>query len=257
MKSSFYLKSIVATVLFTLASTVFAGEPKPKYGPQGKPYATTLSASHEYLANARNHAPDYWALAGYYVPQINGYSCSAASVSMVLNAARTALPKTADDMLVTQQNLLDKVDAEHWKLRLSKEGFEGHHGTSLLTLAKVVEAAFKSYGFPQVQVRAVAVAEKSAAIKAQLRKDLTENEKSANDFIIANFNQKAFTDDADAGHIAPVGAYDAARHRVLVFDPDRDYYEPYWVSEETFLDGLATKDSEGKTPRGYLVVKLK
>ena len=85
---------------------------------------------------------------------------------------------------------------------------------------------------------------------------MIENEKSPNDFIVANFNQKVFTVDTDAGHIAPVGAYDAEKRRVLILDPDREWYEPYWVSEERFIEGMNTKDSENNQFRGYLVIQL-
>jgi hypothetical protein len=74
--------------------------------------------------------------------------------------------------------------------------------------------------------------------------------------LISNFNQKVFTDDSEVGHFAPVGAFDPEKSRVLILDPDREYYEPYWVSVNDFIDGMNTKDSSGDQYRGYLSITL-
>jgi hypothetical protein len=235
-------------------SATFGQESKPKYGPNASPKALPLFHSREYFQSKDHPSPDFWALIGYYVPQQNDYSCSAASVSMILNAARARLHKTSEDALVTQKTLLEKIQVENWAQRLSAEGWKGSHGTSLDELARVTEASFKAFGFPQVKVKTVHVDRSSAEMKSRLVKDLIENEASATNFILANFNQRSYTDDSDAGHIAPVAAYDSQKGRVLVLDPDRQWYEPYWVSVDVFLKGLATKDSGGKAYRGYLLI---
>ncbi len=234
----------------------FAAEVKPKYGPKGNPKASPVGVSHEYFQNKNNPSPDYWALTGYYVPQFNGYSCSAATVAMVLNAARLNAVKSADDKVILQPDLLKKVKAEHWEERLSKPGFRKEHGVSLDILGKVTEASFKAYGFDNVSVKVVHLDSTSSDVRSALIAALKENEKSAGDFIIANFNQQAFTDDAEAGHIAPVGAYDAETDRVLIMDPDREYYEPYWISVDNFIVGMATKDKSSALNRGYVWVKV-
>jgi hypothetical protein len=46
------------------------------------------------------------------------------------------------------------------------------------------------------------------------------------------------------------------KDQVLVLDPDRDYYEPYWVSVVQLGAAMTTKDSGGNTFRGYVSVKL-
>lgn len=253
------LKTLVAALSVAqllLAQAGQAAESKPKYGPKEAPRAQPLVFSPSYFQSKKHPAPDFWSLIGFYVPQMNEFSCSAASVAMVLNAARAKLPKTSEDAVITQPALLEKVAVEQWKQRLSAEGAGGEHGTSLPRLGKITEAAFKAYGFPNVTVKVVHVENTSAETKRELVKALVQNEKSSKDFIIANFNQQAYTDDADAGHIAPVGAYDAEKDRVLVLDPDREYYEPYWISTETFLAGMATKDKGSSLNRGYLVIQL-
>jgi hypothetical protein len=238
-------------LILPLAS--YAGESKPKYGPRAAPRASSISKSNEYF-RSKNPAPDFWALVGYYVPQYTGAACSAASVAMVLNAARVRFEKNADEKVILQPDLVEKIQAEHWKERVTT-GHEGRFGTSLDQLAKVAESAFKAYGFPKVSVHTVHVKDASEKSREEVAKALAENERSTKDFVIANFNQQAYTDDADAGHIAPVGAYDSKNKRVLVLDPDREYYEPYWVSLADFVAGMATGDKESGHNRGFLVIK--
>jgi hypothetical protein len=88
---------------------------------------------------------------------------------------------------------------------------------------------------------------------------LVQNEKSAKNFLIANFLPSEYTGDPEGtvGHLSPVAAYDAKQKRVLIFDSDRQYYEPYWVSEEVFLKGLNTKDKGADAFRGLLWIELK
>jgi hypothetical protein len=223
-----------------------APSPKPKYGPE----ATRISLSHEYLQ--KSSAPDYWALSPYYTAQQTGAACSIASVTMITNGARVKKNLTADDELVTQNSLLKKTDDKTWEKSVS----EGGHGVSLEELGHYVEESMKAYGLAPAQV-VVMHAQKSVEFKKKLHQALVENEKSANDFIIANFIQGTYTGDADVGHIAPVGAYDIKKKRVLVMDPDRKWYEPYWVSEETFLRGMATTDPASGMARGLIWVEFK
>ena len=40
-------------------------------------------------------------------------------------------------------------------------------------------------------------------------------------------------------HVSAIGAYDAAKKRVLLFDVDREWYEPYWVPDVELLTAMA------------------
>jgi hypothetical protein len=235
---------------------VQGSEEKPKYGPRNAPRATPLVLSHEYFQNPKHKSPDFWALIGFYVPQMNEASCSAASVAMVLNAALANQSKTSETKVVTQKSLVEKVTVEQWKERVSPPGLVGERGTSLDRLGRIVTAALQTYGFAKATVKVVHVENTQAGTKEKLLRILKENEKSATNFLIANFDQKIFTDDADAGHIAPIAAYDSEKERVLVLDPDREYYEPYWISVDSFLAGMATLDPGAKLNRGYLWIEL-
>jgi hypothetical protein len=224
--------------------------PKPKYGPAGKPRAAPLAQDSVYLRTAA--APDYWSLAGFYVPQISGSACGVASVAMIVNGSRATLARegklalTADDKVVRQMDLLDKVPTFGWKDRSTGSTPGAPRGVDLDQLAQLTQESFHALGMTGAKARAVHVDPRAPGAKAQLRKDLAANEKSSHTWIIANFPQVAFTDDAPDGHIAPIAAYDAKRGRVLLLDPDRDYYEPYWVSVDTLFASFATADGKGE-----------
>jgi hypothetical protein len=233
--------------LMVLMCTYAGASTKPKYGPQ----ATLLSQSHDYIQ--KNKAPDYWALSPYYLPQQNGKSCSVASVAMIVNAARSGQPLTSEDALATHDGMLKKVNDTDWNKAVDMTSLGG--GVALDNLKTKVEEALKAYGVKNFSVQVFHM-ENTPEAKAKLHELLVQNEKSSRDFILANFIQSAYTGDADEGHISPVGAYDGKTKRVLIMDVDREWYEPYWVSEETFAQGMATKDKEAGQTRGYLYIKL-
>ncbi len=234
----------------TLALGLFSlqAEAGPKFGTQ----ATRLYTDHSYIAQAK--APDYWAMSPYYVPQQDGRSCSVASVAMVLNAARASQDLTASDEIITQKGVLKKLNLDFW----NKGVGDGGHGTTLDQVGEIVTAGVKAYGFPN-SVVAVVHADSSPAFAKTLHEMLVKNEASDQNFMIANFLQSEYTGDPEGavGHLAPIAAYNPKKKAVLVMDPDREYYEPYWVSEATFLKGMNTSDKEGGKTRGFVFVELK
>lgn len=240
---------ILITLSLLFAGSTFPTEtaPKPKYGPE----ATPVSLSHEYFR--KNPAPDYWALSPYYTAQFNEKACSIASLTMIMNAARVGIALNSEEKLVTQEALLNALKEKKWNDAVGKHG----HGVSLNELGELVKTAMGKYGLSILSVEIAHLNDTSPETRKRLHQALVENEKTDRDFMIANFIQGSYTDDAFVGHIAPVGAYDAKRRRVLILDPDRKWYEPYWVSEEIFLKGMVTKDKHsGNEWRGYVWIKL-
>jgi hypothetical protein len=232
-------------IAFTVtASSALSGDVKPKYGPQ----ATRLSKSNEYFR--KNPAPDYWALAPYYVPQQDERSCSLASVTMILNGVRSAQELGSEDELATQKTVFAKVKSDIWNTGLGAGG----RGVTLGQLGTVTLETLRSYGFHSAKVEVVH-ADSTPQFREKLTQALKQNEKAATDFILVNFIQGSFTGDTGGGHIAPIGAYDSAKKRALVMDPDRTWYEPYWVSEETLASGMNTVDKESGKTRGFVWVK--
>ncbi|MGE0526077.1 MAG: phytochelatin synthase family protein [Bdellovibrionales bacterium] len=210
---------------------------KAKYGPE----AILLSKSHEYIQ--KSSAPDYWALSPYYTGQQTESACSLAALSMILNAARSNMDLKATDELVTQPQLLKRLGDPSYKKKVSTGG----DGIDIDHMKTVLERSLRTYGIRDFSVRLVRTRHTSKTVQEQFHRDLSENEKSGRDFIVANFIQGILTGDELVGHYAPIGAYDAATKRVLILDPDRQWYEPYWVSEATLLKAAAIFGFRSKT----------
>ncbi len=181
--------------------------------------------------------PRFWELIAHYVGQEEPWSCAVASLADVLNAAKASRLLTQDDKLITHKRLLKDI----WK--------DKARGVSLDELQSMCQEALATY---HIKGRCEAM---HASAQMPYQDVLTEMEKGAKTYVIANFLQKTFTGDADVGHYSPVGAWNSVAHEVLVLDVDRTWYEPYWVSEERFLQGLLTEDKSVHKMRGLLVVR--
>lgn len=222
-----------------------AAEPeRPKYGPA----AVRLYDRRDYIQ--RHPAPDFWALIPYYAPQHNDSSCSVASVAMLANALRANRALGANDELATPSDLLDRVQTEAWPRKVAADG----PGVTLDELGRIVPAALRAYGLPDVRAEVIRFDGDARPTKMRLRELLVQNERSDRDFILVNFLQSRLTGDpaGAVGHIAPVAAYDAKRCSVLLLDPDRRWYEPYWVSEDALLEAMNTIDPVSNRSRGLI-----
>ena len=155
-----------------------------------------------------------------------------------------------------------KVDVENWKARTSAEGFKKPgvekviRGVDLQTMPKIVEAAFKQFGLAKVQVRAVHLDDAGPKSLERLRQDLEASEGNGRNFILGDFDRGKLSGDPEAGHWAAIAAFDAKKDRVLVLDPERDDYEPYWVDLAAFAGAMATQDKSVQQNRGYLIVSF-
>lgn len=235
MSSKKSLTSLLS--MLALIVTAQAEDIKPKYVST----TTRLSQKPDYIR--KNPAPDYWALSPYYVPQEGGSACGIASMTMLVNAGRVHQKPTASDALVTQKTLLDKIKVDYSK------------GLTLDQLGEAVRKSITAYGL-KAKVE-VMHAEGTPAQNKKIRELLMKNEKSDRNFIIANFSQAVYTGDPEGvGHISPIAAFDARTNQVLVMDVDREYYEPYWVSTDTFIQGMYTQDKSVKKNRGLVFVEF-
>jgi hypothetical protein len=228
------------------AATPSAPVRTPKYAAGSVP----LSRDPAYLRRAA--APDFWALVPYYVGQRDDISCSLASLTMLVNAARRNTPLTSDDPLVTQPLLRQRVASAIWETGLAPGG----EGVTLDQLALLARQSLRAFGMMPDRVQVTHVSEPSAEALATLRRALLDSEASSDDWLVLNFLDRIYVGTGDYGHIAPVGAYDAAARRVLILDPDRTWYEPYWIPDEVALAGMATRDAVSGKPRGYLHVSV-
>ncbi|WP_139354025.1 phytochelatin synthase family protein [Sinorhizobium sp. A49] len=199
---------------------------KPKFGPMAVP--VTVDNGHLRMSAA----PDYWAMASFYVPQQTSSACSLASLAMLTNALR-GLPGGSQDNLVTQDGLLEAVDSRKWREQTKEDG----DGVLFADLVAQTDASLKAFDI-KAAVSAAHVGPDTSATLDAFRKALTENEKSANDMIVVYFNQGVVTGDWDGPHVSPIGAYDATHDRVLVMDIDREWYVPYWTATETLFKAM-------------------
>lgn len=242
------MAAAMAGLLLCMAATAPARaqeDRKPKFGPDAVP----ITRSAEYLRSAT--APDYWALSPYYVPQTTNASCSLASVTMMLNALR-GLPALASDRLVTGRQLLDRLDDDHWRAATADDG----EGISFGELERYVRRSLAAYGI-EAEVEVWRPRDASPATLAELRRILTENERSADDIILLAFDQGTLTGDVGLGHIAPLGAYDPATRRALVMDPDRLWYVPYWTGDDRLLDAMLKPDRADPEGSGLIRVRAR
>lgn len=244
------IKTIIA--FLALSTAVFAA---PKYGPDATPLSTNSNKTYF----QKKPAADFWALIPYYIPQETGPGCSAANIAMILNAARVGLPLSSDDELITFKNLVDKY-AEKKYARAIK-GNVPPMGTLFANtnLAKVLKSAADKLKItnPATSVAFAEVDQKNLkASRERFIEALKQNEKSANDFIFFSFVQGKATGDPEGGaHVATVGAYDEDKNLVLVLDPDRKYYEPYWISADKLFEAISDPKSDSEKKTGWIYFK--
>ena len=200
---------------------------------------------------------DYWNLSSFYVPQYNDYGCSAASVSMALNALINARRIRGDqDENISQLSIPEKIAGVKWKELLSTAGFEGRHGVSLAQLGLISNEAMMAYSPAAFSVTVTTVTVINTQNLGAFRQALILNEKSPNDIMLLHFAQDVITGAPDGPypHISPVGAYDAKTRRVLIFDVDRRWYEPYWVADTQVFDAMKFQ-TKSFGHGGYVLIK--
>lgn len=224
------LGALVLLVLLAFpppAAQPAAAAGKPKLGPDAVP----VHAAPDYL---RSHpAPDWWALGGFYVPQQTTSACSLAAIVTVLNGFR-GLPADAEEPIVTQDALLERVGDPAWQAKVE----EGGDGITFEDLPAYLDASLRAYGVTGYAIEVLKPAGDGPEALAELAARLTANEASSDDFLLAYFNQGVLTGDWDGPHVSPVGAYDAGSGRVLLLDVDREWYVPYWSSAEKLLQAM-------------------
>jgi hypothetical protein len=233
-------------LLLALGSS--AAQAAPKYGPYAQPLSRRTDA--EYFR--KSAAPDYWALAPYYLPQPTERACSATNLTLVLNAARSTQDLRSDQKLLTVASFAkDYTDPAYAQTVMGDGKFDRAQVTNR-NLAHVLEQAVEKLKLkgPKTAVELVNVDPKNPEqSRKQFHQALVANEKSADDFIFMSFVQGVLTGDPEGGaHVATVGAYDAQRKLVLIMDPDREWYEPYWSPEDKVFDAIRDPRSDGLNP---------
>lgn len=206
----------------------------------------SIIQDHSYLR--KHKAPFYWKISPYYLPQLTDSSCSIATATMVINALRIPQMRYANQKLATSASVESINNA--W----ANDVKQGGRGVTLDQLGAFLTQALKTYNIDPVKVEVIhATSVKDIATK--FHQALIAAETTGRISIIINFEQQFISGTEKVGHFAPVGAYDITTKRLLIMDPDREFFEPYWVSEHQILNSMATEDSETHRNRGFIIVK--
>lgn len=212
--------------------------------------AIPLSTKPEFVQ--KNTALKFWSLFPHYLPQWNGESCSVASVLMILNAAKR-LYEPCSIQLISRSHVLRRKAFKQWRAQVKRGG----DGVVLDELASYLKSAIESFG---LNISELAVKRAFVSTKQNYSDFLTDLQRThlePNSFLILNYDQGFLMETGRSfGHFAPVAAFDSKQNQVLVFDPDRSWYEPYWVEVKHLYDSMSFIDSESKKSRGYIFLKV-
>ncbi|XP_002128372.2 glutathione gamma-glutamylcysteinyltransferase-like [Ciona intestinalis] len=73
--------------------------------------------------------------------------------------------------------------------------------------------------------------------------------------VICSFGRRELGQ-SGSGHFSPIGGYHPGKDVVLVLEPARFKYPPYWLPLEALWNAMNTKDStNGDSPRGYMILE--
>ncbi len=207
---------------------------------------------HPYQPSADNLLKD--ALFKYHVKQFHESSCSVASVVSVVNSLNH-LQGRMKGAPVTQQELLEQVNAAHWKERMGEDGYKGKRGLPLETLGQVVEASlieFKINYTSMEIVPAKAETDRSSTFRQNLRNRLERFDEKGDCLIISHFDQGSFIPEFHIPHISPVGGFDAHSDMVTMLDVDPAQKWPYQIPFDTYHKGIAFNYHNVFRPFGFV-----
>ena len=202
-------------------------------------------------------------LCRHHVKQFHESSCSVASVVCVVNTLlenQGRLPKEP----VTQQALLDRVTAAHWKERMGPDGYRGRRGLPLPVLGQVVKASLDHFHISHQGIEVVQATRDPAGTAAFCRtlwSRLDGFERRGNGIIIAHFDQGTLVPDLNIPHISPVGGFDPDTGNVTLLDVDSSQPRPYTVPFNRFFQAISTNYLHlfhffGYGRGGYVYIRL-
>lgn len=228
--------SLSAVLVSALPALAQDADDYPKLGPN----AVALTADNSYLRQA--DAPDYWAFAAFTKPQFTTSACSIATVTAAINGLK-GQPEWASETIINQPELLELTANPEW----SALSAEGGDGVKFQQLADFTTLALAASDLDRT-VSEFHPAEVSDTTRAEMLDLLVLNETTADNALMAYYNQGVVTGDWDGPHIALIGAYDAAAERVLILEVDQEWYIPYWTSVDTLLEAMVKPTSAEHGP---------
>ena len=239
--------NIVKLIAFVLSiSSAFANSHVLNNPARYAPGVVSIINDHTYLQT--HDAPIYWKISPYYLSQPTDASCSVTSAAMLMNALHINQMQHANQKLFTINSILHSTN-NGWKNDVK----QGGNGVTLDQFGVFLRQAMNAHRFLPTKIEVIhATGAKDVATK--FHQALLKGERMGRTFIVVNFDQKFISGTESIGHFAPIGAYDAKTKRVLVMDPDRELFEPYWVDESRLLSSMETEDTDAHKHRGFVVV---
>lgn len=233
--------SLSAALAVTLLLATAAGPAWYVFAPplaEALPLASDLisadSAEGQHLLSESAHKTDHAQLKPLLRPQRRRAFCGPATSAAVINAAlRPSNP-------VTQFSIFGTT-TPHTKSELAVS-------LSGLTLEELA-VQLRAHG---LAVRTVH-AEHTDVTTFRADAQTVLGERLA--FMVVNYDRGAL-EQAGAGHISPLGAYDVATDRLLVMDVATYKYPYTWVLLSKLWDAMNTVDLDSARTRGYLVVTV-
>jgi len=192
---------------------------------------SALSAEGQGLLTSATSKVDYAQLVPHVAAQARRAFCGPATVSAVINAALAPKPP------VTQASVFDSSTAViKSELALSFGG---------LTLAELA-------GFLRAHGMQVEIMHASRSDLASFREAARTALGEPRTFLVVSYDRRTLQQDG-AGHISPLGAYDATTDQVLVLDVAKQKYPYTWVPVSMLWAAMDTVDPDSGQTRGYLL----
>ncbi len=186
-----------------------------------------------------SYSNDYWRLNSHYLSQRPG-SCGVGSATMVLNALdilRPSVEEYFDYTLYTPPKFLESVKNVIQQEEI-KAGFMNLH---------VLAESLKLFSVDANVIYADALSGED--FRSLLKATLNDSQS----FLIANYYRPSLGQKGK-GNFSPIGAYDEVSDSVLLLDPLRDQYGPFWVPVDDLLKSMHEVDAGGQV-RGLISVK--
>lgn len=168
-------------------------------------------------------------------------ACSAASIANVVNALRATEPP------LSAESLLTLVGDSHWTAATRM----GSDGISFAELQLYLRESLDRVGLRNARMEVFRPRPDDDSLD-RLRRLLAHRQ--ATELMLASFDQGWLLGEPSAGHVSPLGDYDAERGQVEILDVDPEHPIPYWVSDRDLLAAM-TRASDDPTGDGLIIIR--
>ena len=217
--------------------------------------------------SSSSHTTDFFSLSNHFISQDNSIFCGPVSSAIVLNALRLGktegLPRDRSSISEDEMAWLWK-DADPFYGKYTPNNVLGNGTkTRLEVLGKPILIGGEEKRDYGLQLRQLAHVLRSHGLKvvtrvvddgadaAAIRREITANLASGDDYVLVNYARKALGQ-RGGGHISPLGAYDERSDSFLIMDVNPNRAPWVWVGSDDLIAAMRTFDTVEN--RGYLLV---